>query len=663
MKKKKIVSVITIGLILSQITPIVAKAEPIDDVGNQVENKLGSKDKKGTDVKIDNKDTAKSEIKDEAKPEVKSDKEKETKVDTKTETKADKESKDELAFKDVVDKNMISNNDNVNWVKDYPDLINPNKKELIPVSFSAETMVKLDDTIKTLDELSEKNKFDAEKFNNVVKDFLQLNIDMSDDDAIKTKENDQFEYILFKAIYLGFTNTQGKDRDEFCTKIMDDIYISSFKRINSKKVGVMFTKHSGYLDSVLGEKYVKDERCKQILSYGASMMRILNTIVVDSDFKPLTDLSIPSTIKPTDVSGLNQIYDKNKKDKKPITQKDDNDTGHLEPILPDIKTKTDKGFTYVKGKVPVITSKEYIKKGDIPYIVTTYYNPDGSIKNITEERVGSNDIYYSIHDYNVIDGNLWNKKKSEQMLYQNVDKALDIWNSLSRNDLAKENKYTLQFTINAKDEKPFYYDSGIKASSKKTVTYNQLKDVLTQISLKVNGNLIEDKDKLLFIAEGKPLVLLDNKKEYSQEDVSNLLNSFENIKLNIYERQNGKQSLDKKLGSNDLKTIKIEDKKLKLNQTAILSNGILQLPLEEVSKELGFDVKHEDNKLTLTKDNLKIEYVVGSKSIFINGDEKIMSTPTQLKNNTIYGEYNLTSKQLGYNLSYNSDIGDIEFKK
>ena len=167
----------------------------------------------------------------------------------------------------------------------------------------------------------------------------------------------------------------------------------------------------------------------------------------------------------------------------------------------------------------------------------------------------------------------------------------------------------------------------------------------------------------MFIAEGKPLVLLDNKKEYSQEDVSNLLNSFENIKLNIYERQKGKQSLDKKLGTNDLKTIKIDDKKLDLNQTAILSSGILQLPLEEVSKELGFDVKHENNKLTLTKDNLKIEYVVGSKSIFINGDEKIMSTSTQLKNNTIYGEYNLTAKQLGYNLSYNSDIGYIEFKK
>ena len=261
---------------------------------------------------------------------------------------------------------------------------------------------------------------------------------MSNDDAIQTKENDQFEYILFKAIYLGFTNTQGKDRDEFCTKVMDDIYISSLKRINYKKVGIIFLKHSIYLDSVLGDEYVKDKRCKEILTYGASMMKTLDTVVVDTDFKPLKDLSIPSTIKPTDVSGLTPDYDKNKKDKKPITQNDDNDTGHLDPVMPDIKTKTDKDFDFVKGDVPIITSKEYIKKGDIPYIVTTYYNADGSIKCIKEERVGSNDIYYSIHDYNVIDGNLWNKKKSEQMLYQNVDKALDIWNSLSRNDLAKE---------------------------------------------------------------------------------------------------------------------------------------------------------------------------------------------------------------------------------
>ena len=135
--------------------------------------------------------------------------------------------------------------------------------------------------------------------------------------------------------------------------------------------------------------------------------------------------------------------------------------------------------------------------------------------------------FCNIYDYEVIEQETWNNEHKS-------DVSLKIWNSLSQNDLNEiSSNNTIQFTINKSEEKPYYYDTGIRTSSKDTITFTQLTDALKQILSKTESSLLEDKDKLLFICEGLTLVINNNKEEYTQKDVLNLLTKFKDVGLKL----------------------------------------------------------------------------------------------------------------------------------
>ena len=143
------------------------------------------------------------------------------------------------------------------------------------------------------------------------------------------------------------------------------------------------------------------------------------------------------------------------------------------------------------------------------------------------------------------------------------EKALDVWNSLAENELSELSNLTLHFSLNKSGSNPYYYDSGIKVSNDGTVSYTQLRDVLNQIAIKSGGYLIEDTSKLLFISEGKPLVVRDKESEYNEEEVSNLLNSFKELDLTIKERSSDSISVDEELiNSEEAQNITINGEKL-----------------------------------------------------------------------------------------------------
>lgn len=155
----------------------------------------------------------------------------------------------------------------------------------------------------------------------------------------------------------------------------------------------------------------------------------------------------------------------------------------------------------------------------------------------------------------------------------NGEKALDVWNSLAENELNELSNFTLQFSLNKNDAKPYYYDSGIRVSKDKTASYTQLRDVLNQIAIKSGGYLIEDNDKVLFISEGKPLVVREKKSEYSEEEVANLLNSFENLDLKVREKGTGSISIDEELINNEeTQNITVKGEKVELSAKPRLMN-------------------------------------------------------------------------------------------
>ena len=159
------------------------------------------------------------------------------------------------------------------------------------------------------------------------------------------------------------------------------------------------------------------------------------------------------------------------------------------------------------------------------------------------------------------------------------------------------------------------------------------------------------------------MVLKDKKSEYTEKEVLELLNLFENIGLKIDERKtNETESLLEQSNKGELSKVIIDGKEVSLSQPAVLQDGVLQLPIVEIAKALSIDVKASDNTITLTKDDVAILYEVGTKNIKINDNKKILSSSTQSKNGLVYGEMSLVLKELGYELVYDSLTGNIEIK-
>jgi len=196
-----------------------------------------------------------------------------------------------------------------------------------------------------------------------------------------------------------------------------------------------------------------------------------------------------------------------------------------------------------------------------------------------------------------------------------------------------------------------------------TATYSQIRDALIQLSLKTNAYLIEDDDKLLFIAEGKPLVIKNKKDDFSKTEIESLLKSFKNISLKVDKlKETMHDDIENKTNEDSFKDIIINGKKITLTNQPIIENGILQLPIEEVTNNLGFKVENKKSKLILTKDKIVFEYEVETKNIKMNDTLRILSTKSQVKNKVIYGEMALLLREMGYILKYDDFKDTVEIR-
>lgn len=603
---KKIVSAIALGVVASQFSPYLAYALPNTEANNQVNEE-------------NNKENVVAENK-EVKPQK-----------------------------------------NIDWSKEYPNLINPDKKDMKPISFSPEITLELGEIINLLDEIEK--DFSMEKLNGVFDRMFKLNTTMPVEDVELHDEYDQIDYIMYKATYYAFTNTSDKERDELFIKLADDMYLSAVKRINSGISSKLMTEYGAYYGNMLKD-YFKDEKTKQILNNLNSMlMTVSQTSVIPPDnIDPDKeyDFTFPEDELPSNIKAESRPDDSIETLPPTVPELPPVDNDIVIPddgiIFPD--NGGNNGGNGGNGQNGYNETEEYIAKGNSCYKITTKYDFAGNELSKNEVKLPSSEKgFCNIYDYEVIDGNTWNQNN-------NGDTALDVWESLGLNELNKLSNYSIHFSINKNNEKPYYYDSGIRLSTDMTATYTQIRDVLNQIALKTNGYVIEDTGKLLFIAEGKPLVVKDKKAEYSKSEIESLLNSFTEIGMKVDTvKQFSSDSLEDQANKGELREIAFGDETITLTKDPIVEGSILKLPIEEVATKLGLKVEQKDNKLLVTNDTLKFEYEIGTKNVSINGTTKILSTASQSKDNVVYGEMNLLIKELGYTLKFDSFAGKIEILK
>lgn len=625
--KKRFVRAITIGLAISNLTPIVANADV--DVNKEVPNETTETDKK-------------NEV-----------------------NETNKMDKEQIHTQE--EKLEVSNIDS-NFFKRFPKINELPYEKMGKVTFLENTSGTYENPIKTdinkeLDKAiiklnkAIKNK-DVRLLKETIKDTFYLHEILDYDNTMLHKENDQFDYLILNSIALTFQlgEKDEKLKNELLTFIADEMYISSANKFNAVGAGntTFLNRYGSYLVK-LSEHYIKDEKTSRILLYAYSD---INAMYYLTNGKSMTKQGEANTVYNPELVPSKVDFSSIPKIPEAKTEKDNDEIiDLLDPIIPPIEKPNGDG-KYVK--VPdfdySFTDSEYIIENGVCYKVKRYRDKDGTVVRTEREK---------ITEACVIKDNVNDAEKitlEEHNAQNQVDLRLEVWNSLQVNDLNDLNDNTIQFTINKNSAKPYYYDTRIKASSNDTITFNQLKDALQQMKSKTKIYLLEDKSRLLLVAEGKTLLVIEKKEEFTSDEIYNLLNKFEKIGLKIDEKKSLEETSLDEIVSN-VESITFKGKEVTLNKKPILKDNILQLPIEEVAKIMGYDVEDLKDKLVLTfnenNNNVKIEIIKKTNKIIINGINKMTTTETQISENVLFGEMSLIAKELGYNINFDSEIGLI----
>lgn len=290
---------------------------------------------------------------------------------------------------------------------------------------------------------------------------------------------------------------------------------------------------------------------------------------------------------------------------------------------------------------------EYIKRGNSCIKVRKLYK-NGDIVSSKESNASKKEyVKCGIYDY--VHTNSSNKD------YPTVDRDYIL------SDQNLESKYTIHYTVNKASNRPYYFNSGIRTSPlNNSVTYNQLKDALYQLTIKSEGFSVVDNNKFLSIIDGKPVVLNKSKEDYSKLEVERLLNSFINVGFKILTpTDNDSGSLQSYLTNKKIDSFLFNGEVVKLSSPFILTENQLHGPIEEIAKHLGAKTTLSNNELIISKESTTIKLKVASKTYSINNEAtSFISSPT-LYNSSIYSEIDKIVAELGYELIWDEEFGEL----
>ena len=252
--------------------------------------------------------------------------------------------------------------------------------------------------------------------------------------------------------------------------------------------------------------------------------------------------------------------------------------------------------------------------------------------------------------------------------YMNQMNNLLTGSTVTNTDVSIENVY---YTINKNEENPSWVDTGVSLEEDKTITCQKLITILSSISKAMdNSYLIEDTEQFMFIAEGKILVL-NRQDSIPVETLTTIFESYKQLGLKTMlkgeEDVASDDSLNAKIEAGSINEVIIDDNKLILTNAPVLNKGIVQFPVTQVAKALGYEVNESNTEITLLKklddaNELKIVLTKGSRNFTINEQKNSFKTEVQIVDKVTYAEFNTIAEKAGYTYQYNTKSGAVEFK-
>lgn len=328
----------------------------------------------------------------------------------------------------------------------------------------------------------------------------------------------------------------------------------------------------------------------------------------------------------------------------------------------DMKGKVnDKGQFYIENKLEFTVPEVEAVTPEIP----SNFNEEVEVNHDEalglEEGTTWDDVYHEMVDgakvkvtttYTIKDGKVVSDIKREvegaspfliadeelTKIFTSGEQAEVIDNSKadSMDNEEVESNLTLQYTVTKGQENAYYYDTGIRVDKEGTATYQQMRDTLYQLAIRAEGYLVEDKDKFLIVAEGKPVYVSEAKNTYSKDEIEAMFKSFEGIEIRVMETRIGTTaSLEEQIVTGQAQQVSLDGEVLDLQTKPAIKEGRIVLPIKEIADFIGAESIVEGNKLTVTHNGHTLIFEDKVKSVLVDGSIIEMSSPAELNDKAV----------------------------
>lgn len=224
---------------------------------------------------------------------------------------------------------------------------------------------------------------------------------------------------------------------------------------------------------------------------------------------------------------------------------------------------------------------------------------------------------------------MWSDRFSDRSV-TSVETSRPDW-AVEAEEVEEESNLTLQYSVNKNDAFPVYVDTGLFTDIDGNAQYQDVYDVLYQIAINTtDGYLVEDSNKLLVIAEGRPVYILEEKEEYSQEELEGFFESFETIELLVAETRIGtSDSLEWQLRTNQAQNVLIDDEEVELITSPDIRGDRVVLPVIEMMEAVGATIEEDDDYITARYDDFVITFEGGVAEARINDELVSLEVPVE----------------------------------
>lgn len=227
-------------------------------------------------------------------------------------------------------------------------------------------------------------------------------------------------------------------------------------------------------------------------------------------------------------------------------------------------------------------------------------------------------------------------------------------NELKKTEAVEEDSDTAENTEEAKEVKEKDQIKEQEKNKEKDQLMEQkkeLKKLLVQV--RQSGDTAAEQELLAKLAENKEQLKLMVRNTYTEEEMNQL-----GLAEQVIEAE------DPTLEVLPVETIIAKGKTLKLDLPPVIKEGKVLVPVRAFSQAYGAEVQYnaETKTITILKDGVKIEFVVGSSTVYVDGVATEIGLPVKSINGRTVMPVGFLAEKLGLKTEVDED-GTVEVEE